>query len=105
MLGKLYQTRVNSAKTMVFYERVRDAVLMQGIKSFHGAEIALEVSVFPPDKRKRDLDGILKVLIDGLQRANVFDDDVQVGKLTVERKWREPLGMVIVTIRPWTMQR
>ena len=40
----------------------------------------------PPDRRKRDLDNILKPLLDVMQEYQVFLDDVQVDILTVRRR-------------------
>ncbi|NBW23084.1 MAG: RusA family crossover junction endodeoxyribonuclease, partial [Caulobacteraceae bacterium] len=40
---------------------------------------------FPPDKRKRDLDNVLKSLLDALTHANVWDDDSQIDDLRIYR--------------------
>lgn len=47
----------------------------------------LEVSiiVFPPDKRKRDLDNILKPTLDALEVAKVYENDNLIDKLIVTR--------------------
>jgi crossover junction endodeoxyribonuclease RusA len=59
--------------------------------------ISVSIKAYPPDKRKRDLDNILKSLLDSLQHAGVYDDDSQIDKLYIERY--TPLNsQVIVTI-------
>jgi len=43
------------------------------------------VEAFPPDKRRRDIDNIFKVLLDSLQYAKVYEDDSQIDYLCVQR--------------------
>lgn len=96
--GKLYQPRVNTLATQRFYIEVYGRIRAQGLKSFNSATLMVQVSVYPPDKRKRDLDGILKVLLDSLQRGGLFDDDYQIARLLVERKDTIPGGQVVVKV-------
>lgn len=96
--GKIYQARVNTTSTTTFYFLVRQIIAKEGVKSFNRATIALEVDAYPPDRRKRDLDGILKVLLDSLQRGGLFEDDYQVARLVVTRKDTIPQGKVVVRV-------
>lgn len=48
--------------------------------------LGMTINVFPPDKRKRDIDNILKVSIDSMQYAKVFKDDNQIDMLSVIRR-------------------
>jgi crossover junction endodeoxyribonuclease RusA len=83
--GKLYQARVNSPETKRFFYEVWMKCRAEGVKSLLDSTIALEVDVHPSDARKRDLDNILKVLIDSLVKAGCFNDDSQIALLTVKR--------------------
>lgn len=96
--GKLYQRRVDTGRTKTFYWQVWSLIRKKGFISFGSATISVEVLAYPPDKRKRDLDGILKVLLDSLQRGGLFHDDVQVARLLVTRCPIIPEGKVIVTV-------
>lgn len=59
----------------------------------------LSVAVFAPDRRKRDLDNILKAGVDSLTHAGVFADDSQIDHLEVIRKAvQKNDGRVIITI-------
>lgn len=47
--------------------------------------IAVSILAFPPDRRARDLDNLLKSLMDSLQHAGVYKDDSQVDELSIRR--------------------
>lgn len=47
--------------------------------------ISISIQAYPPDKRVRDLDNLLKILIDSLKDANLFLDDSQIDKIYIER--------------------
>mgnify|MGYP002642398513 CR=1 FL=1 len=58
----------------------------EGLKFKEGARLTLVVSLFPPDKRKRDLDNFCgKALQDALQHAGIFEDDSQIDLCTYRR--------------------
>lgn len=44
----------------------------------------LSLSIFPPDRRVRDIDNILKQLCDALQYSGMINNDKQIRKLYVE---------------------
>lgn len=50
------------------------------------ARLSLVINAFPPDKRKRDLDNIVKATQDALQYARVYHDDCQIDMLSVMRR-------------------
>lgn len=58
----------------------------KGLKFRDGARLTLMVSLFPPDKRKRDLDNFCgKALQDALQHSGIFEDDSQIDLCTYRR--------------------
>jgi len=48
-------------------------------------KLAVTILAYPPDKRKRDLDNLLKCTLDSLQHAQIFVDDNQICELTIIR--------------------
>ena len=56
------------------------------------------VHVFPPDRRRRDLDNLSKALWDALEHAGVFVDDSQIDDLRIRRGPVVPGGKVLVYI-------
>lgn len=49
-------------------------------------KVSVEIFLFPPDRRKRDIDNVVKPTLDALEHAQVFIDDYQVDKLSVSRR-------------------
>ena len=50
-----------------------------------GGRIALAMDAYPPDRRRRDLDNLLKAMQDSLGHAGVYEDDSQIDLLIVRR--------------------
>ena len=59
----------------------------------------VEVSLYPPDRRRRDLDNTLKALLDALQHAGVYPDDSLIEQLSVEKRKVVEGGKAVVVIR------
>lgn len=47
--------------------------------------LSVTISLFPPDKRVRDIDNVIKSLLDALCQAGAFVDDSQIDRLYVFR--------------------
>ena len=61
--------------------------------------LAVVIDLYPPDRRKRDLDNTLKTLNDSLMYAGVIEDDSCIDDLHVRRRERmPPNGKVIYTM-------
>jgi crossover junction endodeoxyribonuclease RusA len=55
------------------------------------ARLRISIFAYPPDKRRRDLDNLLKAPLDAITFAKLWDDDSQLDAISVERgsacKW------------------
>jgi Holliday junction resolvase RusA-like endonuclease len=62
-------------------------------------DLAVEVEVYPPDRRRRDIDNVQKALLDALAHGGAYADDSQVVRLEITK--REPVagGKTVVRIR------
>jgi Holliday junction resolvase RusA-like endonuclease len=79
--------------------RVCSALAALGVRPMAG-RLAVEVEVYPPDNRRRDVDNTLKSLLTALQHGGAYHDDSQVVRLAIEN--REPVegGRTLVRIGP-----
>lgn len=59
---------------------------------------AVEIAIYPPDRRRRDLDNVCKALLDGLVHGGALADDGLIDELRLRRMGRKPGGEVWVQI-------
>jgi crossover junction endodeoxyribonuclease RusA len=63
-----------------------------------GGRIALMMDAFPPDRRRRDLDNLLKPVLDALERGGEYQDDSQIDLILSRRREVVPGGRLEVTV-------
>lgn len=71
----------------------RDAGILLGKHRNHFPEdtrLTVTINVFTPDKRKRDIDNLLKCTLDSIEHAGVYKNDNQIDMLTVIRRGIDP---------------
>ena len=61
--------------------------------------VSVDMTAHPPDRRRRDLDNLVKIVLDSL-KGRVFGDDSAIDRLSIERGPVEPGGIIRVRIRP-----
>lgn len=75
-----------SPKGKNFREDVAEAIAQQVPDVCLGEDrLFVEVVLFPPDKRRRDLDNHMKALLDALTHAGIWEDDSQIDQLQIYR--------------------
>ena len=91
--------RVLSKRGREYVRAVGDVVRLQppGARFWWGA-LSLRLTLYPPDRRRRDIDNNLKVLLDSLVKAGVMRDDSQVDDLRVTRGPVSPPGSCVVVL-------
>lgn len=87
-----------SAAGRAYKAVVAAKVLMLGTRQPMRGRIVLIIVAFPPDRRRRDLDNLLKPIGDALAGANVFADDEQIDDLRIVRGPVQTGGAITVTI-------
>ena len=64
------------------------------------ARLKVEITVYPPDRRRRDLDNVCKAVLDSLAHAGVYGDDSQIDDLRVLRGDVRKPGVAVVRVEP-----
>jgi crossover junction endodeoxyribonuclease RusA len=79
-----------SAKGREYRETVGDQMTLQKMVKHYTGLLRVEIEAFRPDKRRRDLDNLLKATLDGLAYAGVYEDDSQIVDLRIY--WAPVIG-------------
>jgi len=80
-----------------FRKAVGAALAAAGVRPMNG-RLAVAVEVYPPDRRRRDIDNVQKALLDALEHGGAFHNDSQVVWLLTEKAEVVPGGKTIVRI-------
>ena len=72
-----------SAKGREYRETVGDQMMLQRMVKHFTKQLKVEIEAWRPDNRKRDLDNLLKAVLDGLTHAGVYNDDSQIVDLRI----------------------
>ena len=94
--GPLAGRHLISQEGRAYREAIRAHVAESSFGKIDGP-VAVDIEAFFPDRRKRDLDNILKSLLDSLTHAGVWEDDSQIVDLRI-RKAPTIAGMVKVSV-------
>jgi crossover junction endodeoxyribonuclease RusA len=81
-----------------YRDRVASILATAGVRPTDG-RVELRIEVYPPDRRRRDLDNLQKALWDAIQHGGAYHDDSQVKKVTAEMLEPVAGGRVIVRIQ------
>jgi crossover junction endodeoxyribonuclease RusA len=71
-----------------FKTDVSDIVSQSKQSKIGTARIRVSMVLWPPDRRKFDIDNRIKSVLDSLQDAGVFDNDEQIDEINVVRGTR-----------------
>lgn len=87
-----------SRKGREYRQSVELAVLLSGGRRNLQGDLAVVIIATPPDRRRRDLDNLLKGPLDGLAKAGVYEDDFQIARLSIERVKPSKPGKLVIEI-------
>ena len=80
-------------KTLVNTEFVRS-----GHEGFADSRLKITIELYPPDRRVRDIDNVVKSTLDALCQCGAFIDDGQIDVLHVSRQNVIKWGMAKIII-------
>ena len=87
--------KVLGKKGKEFREQIKQLI---GERDPRMGKLYISIDAFPPDRRKRDLDNLLKATLDALEAANVYEDDNQIDSIRIDRQNPRPGGYLWITI-------
>jgi len=64
----------------------------------YSGRLGLVIAAYPPDRRKRDLDNLLKATLDALVFAKVIKDDGDIDELGIARREVMPGGRLVLRL-------
>jgi crossover junction endodeoxyribonuclease RusA len=88
-----------------FYVDVGFAVRDQGAAVNLIQPLRVQCLLYPPDRRRRDMDNAWKVIADALTKSGVWQDDSLIRSKLIE--WMEPCngGKVVLSLAPYVENR
>lgn len=81
-----------------FRDRVCALLAVRRVDPLAGP-LTVEIEIYPPDRRRRDIDNVQKALLDALQHGGAYRDDSQIEDLRIKRCHCVPNGRTLVRIR------
>lgn len=91
--------KILSKKGRLYKAECKVAMLEQGVKRGLQGDICMTIYARPPDSRRRDLDNILKPILDALTEYGAWDDDSQVSDLRIQRFNKKKGGEISVLLQ------
>lgn len=86
-----------SREGRAFRNRVCSILAASGVQALAGP-LAVQIEVYPPDCRRRDVDNCLESLLNALQHGGAYRDDSQTVRLAIEKRGAVEGGRTIVRI-------
>src|SRR5258706_1074719 len=84
--GELAGRTMLSREGRAYRKAVNDQVTLQRVLRHHlTGKLLIEIVARPPNRRARDLDNLLKGVLDALQHAAVITDDSDIDDLRIRR--------------------
>jgi crossover junction endodeoxyribonuclease RusA len=79
-----------SAEGRSYRKAVADQVLIQRGAKHYAGKLCVVIEAYRPDNRRRDLDNLLKAVLDGCTHAGVWEDDSNIVDLRIY--WADTVG-------------
>ncbi|EPK6501878.1 RusA family crossover junction endodeoxyribonuclease [Klebsiella aerogenes] len=92
------RTYINQ-KGREYRQAVRELLESKGLDINTAARLNLRIVAYMPDRRRRDIDNILKAVLDSLEHGGLMQDDAQIDVLKVVRGCVVPGGQLSIRVR------
>lgn len=79
------RTLLSKAGRLYREDLMKRSVLEQWGSIGPDKRLSVQIDAWMPDRRRRDLDNILKAALDGLTHTGVWGDDAQIDQLSIRR--------------------
>jgi crossover junction endodeoxyribonuclease RusA len=99
--GQRGKIRFLTAKAKKFRQDVTSIVQEYHCDNDLDGRFKLEIVGYPPDRRKRDVDNIVKPVLDAFEHANVYTNDVCVTQLHVHKMPFEGKDASRIIVKMW----
>ncbi len=98
MYANVRGRKVKTKEARAYQKEVATICRCSGVsRDFEGA-IKVTIEAYPPDRRRRDIDNILKSLLDSIQSGGVYNDDSQIIELFIRKNPSDEVGRVNVFV-------
>jgi len=88
-----------SAKGRTYRQDCIESLYEQNVRTgMYSGRLGLVIAAYPPDRRKRDLDNLLKATLDALMFAKVIKDDGDIDELGIARREVMPGGRLVLRL-------
>jgi len=82
-----------------YRESVKRFIYQYGFKTIPlEVKLRMEIEMYPPDRRGRDVDNYQKPILDSLEKAKFYENDRQVKELESKMKAMVPGGGLIIRV-------
>ena len=96
--GALAGRHLISEEGRHYRKYISDLVFVNRLSFNLTGRLSIHIDAYPPDRRRRDLDNILKALLDALTHARVIEDDSCIDDLRIVRQPPRANGEIHLTI-------
>ena len=90
--------RYLTARAKTFKDMVNNIFIHSGFEPLGDARLKITIKLYPPDRRIRDIDNVVKSTLDALCQCGIFTDDGQIDVLHVSREKVIKWGAAVVSI-------
>lgn len=94
--GNTYLTKA----ALAYYSQVAWVIKSSGLMLGLEDRLTVEVDIYPPDKRRRDLSNVIKVVEDACTKAGLWQDDSQIDRLVLQRMPSMKGGAIALRVAP-----